>query len=209
MTNKKSAAHSFTFKFIKMKKRIILLVTLIAIVSSNFVNAQTIEPQKNQVNNKTFIAELGGAGILFSANFDSRFKATERLGWGYRIGLGFTNTNTREYYGTGLYDYNTIRKTPVTIPLGVNYLFGKSNSDKIFEVGAGVTIFPAKISIQNVSNRWGDEYKQGNLIGHFTFMYRKQPIDGGYTWRIGFTPLIGTDGQIIFSAGVGLGYCFP
>ena len=50
-----------------------------------------------------FYAELGGAGILFSANVDSRF-AKSSLGWGGRIGLGFV-TADESTYSNGNYNY--------------------------------------------------------------------------------------------------------
>jgi hypothetical protein len=34
------------------------------------------------------------------------------------------------------------------------------------------------------------EDKKSNLFGTFSFMYRRQPVDGGFSWRIGFTPMV-------------------
>ena len=121
------------------------------------------------------------------------------MGFGYRVGLGFTTVSG--YYSSNLSSYRT--KTIPTIPLGLNYLFGKPNSPHIFEVGAGVTIMTKQASVLNYN-----EYNEGNLLGHFEFMYRKQPVDGGFAWRIGFTPIINPDGDIVPFGGVGLGYCF-
>ncbi len=90
-----------------------------------------------------------------------------------------------------------------TIPMGINYVFGKTSSNHAFEVGAGLTLLTRKVERFN----W-DEHKEGNLIGHFTFMYRRQPINGGFTWRIGFTPIIGTGGNLVPSGAIGLGYSF-
>jgi hypothetical protein len=51
-------------------------------------------------------------------------------------------------------------------------------------------------------------HREGNFIGHFNFMYRRQPVDGGFSWRIGITPIINTDGDIYPFAAIGLGYSF-
>jgi hypothetical protein len=190
-----------------MQKIIRVSFLSICFLIATSLNAQ-ITSKQTTVFNKTFIAELGGPGVLFSANFDSRFKATERLGWGYRVGVGYFPGEYRVYtttsFGTN-YSYRT--KTILSVPLGVNYLFGKANSDKMFEVGAGVTLMSKKVSLFDGFD-FDDEYKESNLIGHFSFMYRKQPVDGGYSWRIGFTPIVGSNGQVAFSAAVGLGFCF-
>jgi hypothetical protein len=171
-----------------------LYTLLLALGSSLLLHAQT---NNTKEANKTFFAEFGGPGILFSANFDQRFKSKERLGFGYRAGLGFT-----------LVDQFTQRdgwrtRSIATIPLGVNYLFGKPNSPNIFEVGVGGTLLTRKASILNYN-----EYTEGNLTGNATFMYRRQPVDGGFSFRIGFVPTINTDGDIFPFAAVGLGYSF-
>ncbi len=167
------------------------------ILQANLSFSQLNLPTPKAVYNKTFIAELGGAGVLFSANFDSRFDANERLGFGYRLGLGFTTVDE----STNGFNYKTV--SVPTIPFGVNYLFGKPNSANIFEVGAGATILTKKKSILNYN-----DYNEGHFLGHFEFQYRRQPIDGGFAWRIGFTPIINPDGDILPFAGIGIGYCF-
>jgi hypothetical protein len=89
------------------------------------------------------------------------------------------------------------------VPLGINYLFGKPTSPNIFEVGVGFTVLSKKASILSYN-----DYKERGLLGHFEFMYRRQPVDGGFSWRIGFTPIINTDGDVFPFPAVGLGYSF-
>ena len=83
-----------------------------------------------------------------------------------------------------------------------NYIFGKPNSVQTFEVGAGATYAGKKIDILNY-------YDAGrtSFFGTASFMYRRQPKGGGFTWRIGFTPLIAR-GFIQPSAAAGVGYNF-
>jgi len=166
----------------------------------NTLFAQNGDTKKSNLeNNKTFFAEVGGAGILFSANYDQRFTKS-RLGLGYRVGLGFTLVDKANYTGT-YYNYRT--STVGTIPLGLSYIFGKNNNPNTFEVGAGTTILTSKASVLNYN-----EYRESNILGNFTFMYRRQPIDGGFAWRVGFTPIINNDGDIFPFVGLGLGYSF-
>jgi len=68
----------------------------------------------------------------------------------------------------------------------INYVFGKSSSPHSFEAGAGITYVSKKLEIMNF---YGD--KRTQLFGTFSFMYRRQPINGGFSWWAGFTPLFG------------------
>lgn len=169
-----------------------------------FANAQNNESSTGKTV-KQFFTEAGGPGILFSANFDSRLKPSDRIGWGFRAGLGFTLVDNQKEIaqpgGQVYYGYRTM--SIVTLPVGINYLFGKPGSANMFEVGAGVTVLSRKASVLNYN-----DYKEGSFLGHFEFMYRRQPVDGGFSWRIGFTPIINTEGNIFPFGAIGLGYTF-
>lgn len=148
----------------------------------------------------SFYAELGGPGILFSANVDTRFKPS-RLGWGGRAGIGFVTASEDNYNpNTGSYNYE--EASVLTVPVQVNYIFGKDVSSHTFEVGAGLTYVGRELDIMN----FYDE-KKSKLFGTFSFMYRRQPIDGGFVWRIGFTPIVAR-GYIQPFGAVGVGYSF-
>jgi hypothetical protein len=167
---------------------------------------QSSAPPKTE---KIFYAEVGGPGILFSANLDFRFKKNTRLGWGMRGGLGFFSYQRETVTlipGSGgfpgyNYDYNT--ETIATFPVGINYVFGKPNSPHMFETGFGGTLFSAKANALTY-----EDYREGRGILHFSFMYRRAPLDGGFSWRIGFVPVINTAGNVFPSAAIGLGYAF-
>ena len=136
-------------------------------------------------------AELGGSGILFSINFDSRFTKSP-LGFGGRVGVGFV--------GDDNYDYTN--QSVLTFPIQVNYIFGKPHSVHSFEVGAGLTFSAKKIDLFG--------YQEGtysSVYGTACFMYRRLPKDGGFFWRAGFTPILGS-GYVFASAGVSIGYIF-
>ncbi|MDR0413389.1 MAG: hypothetical protein LBH61_06285 [Dysgonamonadaceae bacterium] len=168
---------------------------------------QPLKPQ-GQASGKHLFSELGGPGVIFSANFDSRFKNNERLGLGYRVGLGFGIGEFTEWTTYGPPDdyylgYNSYTRTYYTIPAGLNYIFGKNHSPHTFEIGAGATFLTRKLSIF-----YYDRKKSGHVIGHFQFMYRRIPVNGGFTFRIGFTPIIGTSGDLFPFPAVGFGYAF-
>lgn len=180
-----------------------LIVTLLLFSVAGFAQNET--STSGGETEKLFYAEFGGANILFGANFDWRFKKNTRFGLGGRIGLGFTinDKETITLLPGGGYNYDYETQSIPTIPLGINYVFGKNNSPSMFEVGGGISILTKKASVYAY-----DTYKEGNVIGHFSFMYRRAPVDGGFSWRIGFVPVINTDGQIFPSGAVGLGFAF-
>jgi hypothetical protein len=87
----------------------------------------------------------------------------------------------------------------------LNYVFGKPNSAQTFEVGAGITLLTRKVALYYYGF---DEKQSGNAIGAITFMYRIMPVNGGFSFRIGFTPIIGTAGDLFPMGTVGFGYAF-
>ena len=185
-----------------MKKMILSFVILGAML----VSSQQVKSQENEIRGKQIFAELGGPGVLFSINFDSRFKNNERLGFGYRIGAGtcFGEFEDGTYTGYNGQEYSEwVTRSYYTIPLGVNYILGKKNSAHMFEIGAGATFLTRKVSLFCY-----DVEKAGNVIGHLSFMYRISPVNGGVSFRIGFTPVIGTSGDMFPMGGVGIGYAF-
>ena len=90
-----------------------------------------------------------------------------------------------------------------TFPIQLNHIFGKFSSVHSFEAGAGVTFTGKKL------NLFSYDYTTppSAIYGTASFMYRRQPKDGGFSWRIGFTPILGS-GYIQPSGGVSVGYNF-
>ena len=175
------------------------LFSFILLFTSVVVTAQSETTTTSKIPGRTaFYAELGGPGILFSANIDSRFKSSP-FGWGFRAGLGFV-TADEEISGPNGIEYET--RSVITVPAQINYIFGKQTSVHTFEVGAGLTYVAKELDILN----YYDDNKS-NFFGTASFMDRRQPKDGGFMWRIGFTPLIAS-GYIQPSGAVGVGYSF-
>ena len=180
-----------------MKKTVLLFVSVLLIYA---VQAQSGNDVKTVPGRTSFYAELGGPGILFSANIDSRFKPSH-LGLGGRVGIGFV-TADETVYNPGN-DYPTYEsRSVITVPVQLNYIFGKGNSPHTFEVGGGVTYVGRNLEVLNFY-----EDNTSNFFGSFAFMYRRQPADGGFTWRIGFTPLV-AKGYIQPFGAAGVGFSF-
>ena len=187
-----------------MKKGIISIILCCIALGLQAQNT----PQADKMSNTFFYAEAGGPGVLFSANMDRRFNPDSPLGFGYRVGLGFgieyeegDDFITIFVLDTGI----TPKSSYGTIPVGINYLLGKENSPNMFEIGAGTTLLTKKVSLYNWDN---DIAKPGNFIGHVTFMFRRQPLRGGFTFKAGLMTVIGTGGDLFPSAAAGFGYAF-
>jgi hypothetical protein len=146
--------------------------------------------------------ELGGPGLIYSANFDSRFAKT-RDGLGGRIGAGYLSED---------------RKSIFTVPVGLNYLSGKSKH--YFEMGVGATFVSYKAE---PSKTYYDPYsgtgtpsktdedfygvKDDGVLGTMTLAYRLQPTPRGFSFRAQANTLFG-DGRIFPFGGLSFGYTF-
>jgi hypothetical protein len=168
-----------------MKKDYTLLLMLFIICIFKKVQAQqTVDSGTGRAQN-VFI-ELGGQGLLVTANYDTRF-SNKRNGIGGRVGIGYIASGG---------DHLT------TIPICLNYLLGKGRN--FFEVGLGVTYVAAS---GNDSSILFDE-NTSNVVGTMSFSYRLQPISSGFSFRAGITPIFNGDFFFPYYAGLSLGYTF-
>jgi hypothetical protein len=187
-----------------MKKTVLLIVLTLAGIGT--LSAQSGGGFSGGTSSShAFYAELGGPGVILSANFDGRFNASSHLGWGYRAGIGYgVEDGYYMNYEHGYLTYYYTHRSYGTIPLGINYLFGKPDSQHTLEVGAGGTILTRKVA----AYVYDDYYDRGNLIGHAGVSYRRQPLDGGFMWRASIMTIIGTGGDIKATVGISFGYAF-
>ena len=182
-------------------------LTAVFFLSLVSIGAFAQDNSKATVPYRSFITELGGPGVLFSVNYDTRFKK-QSFGWGGRIGVGFTTSyRNNSYYDPALGGYVYVGEgknvSALTVPVQLNYLFGKEGSKSALEVGGGATYVGRKAAFLNFEDRDG----KASVYGNASFMYRRMPTNGGFSWRVGFTPLIG-DGFIQPSAAASVGFNF-
>jgi len=120
---------------------------------------------------QVLLIELYGRGLVYSANYDTRFKK-QIGGAGFSAGLGVLTVS-------GF--------TVITIPVSFNYLMGGTKG-KFFETGAGITYLNTKSS--DIFNS-DSPRKSSTLMGNFTFGYRSQPLNEGFCFRAGLNLLAG------------------
>jgi len=185
-----------------MKKCILSFVAIAGIL---LILNQSLSAQEEQSASKVFYTELGGGGIIMSMNFDQRFTPDSKVGFGYRIGVGFGIGEFEGNYTNqwGWMEYET--KTYYSIPVGLNYVFGNPRSAASFEVGGGATFLTRKIPYTLGLYYDGEP---GNVIGYLTFMFRAVPANGGFSFRGGFTPIINPGGNLVPMGAISFGYAF-
>jgi hypothetical protein len=184
------------------------------------IGNQSLAAQNKTAAGKLYHLELGGAGVGISANYDSRFTSNTRYGFGYRLGVGvippFGNYDSNFGYASDdnfkFFDsvkdmfigvYQTFSRGNYTFPIGLNYVFGRPNMASVFEIGAGITYLSRKQALF-----YWDVKKPGHFVGHLSFMYRITPLNKGFSFRGGFTPMIGTSGDLFPMGGLSFGYAF-
>lgn len=158
-----------------MKKLFITVLITFLLISTTIAQAPQI------------YAELGGPSVA-GLNFDSRFSKKEG-GIGGRIGIGGFAID-----GTGLF----------FLPVGINYLIGKTGTKNYLEVGANVTYVHATYNNQSVD----PDNNISNTFGTLTLGYRYQPVGSGVTFRASVNPIIAFKEGVFwpFYGGFSVGY---
>lgn len=158
-----------------MKKLFLILVGIISVTS---LKAQS-DNSESAVTTKSVYGELLGSGLAISANFDSRFSGTKGLG--YRIGLGFVPLK-----GT----------SAITIPFGLNAIFGKRSS--FFEAEFTATVLTTSSGKFN-----GKSVSSVFLYPHIGYRYTKPAKS--FFGRIYAGPMF-YGSELVPYAGISLGY---
>ncbi|WP_345947831.1 hypothetical protein ABDD95_13345 [Mucilaginibacter sp. PAMB04274] len=135
---------------------------------------------------QNIFVELGGPGLLLSANYDTRF-VNRHDGVGGRLGVGYLSISDNSL---------------LTVPLQINYLLGRNN--RYFELGIGATF----VSSRGDENDFLSLDNAQNTIGTMTFGYRYQPEEGGFNFRAALNPVFNKHDFFPFFGGVSFGYTF-
>lgn len=152
---------------------------------------------------QSIYAELGGAGLAYSFNYDFRFDKSDINSWGMRIGAGGWSRNDNQW-SEGL----------LTIPVQVNKLLG--NGRHFFELGGGTTFIYYRDRYswsgnENIIRNFNFILDSGDtpaFMGTLNMGYRKIPVDGGFTFRANLTPIFNHKGFWPLFGGVSFGYSF-
>ena len=164
------------------------LVVAVAIAQKDTIRLKNDGEQKVIVTDRApqavYLQFLGSAPIL-SINYDRRF-SKKLNGAGFAAGVGFWGAS-----GVSVF----------SIPVSVNYLFGRTSS--FIEAAAGATYISA-----TALDLFDDSRSSGSTVFfHINLGYRYQPTHGGFFFRGGISPLF-LDGAYITSYYIGFGHNF-
>lgn len=175
-----------------MKKVLLLFISVIGSMAVTF--AQDAGSRKLSVYEpgnraQSVYFELLGPGLTYSFNYDTRFQNTLN-GLGGRAGLGYISV-----------EGNSV----VSVPVMLNYLLGKEG--KYFEMGLGATYIGFN-SAESASDNEVLFIDDSQVFGTMVFGYRRQPVDGGFLFRAGLSPVFGSGNFIPYYGYIAFGYAF-
>ncbi len=174
----------------------IILVLIFMLGFFGFVTAQ-------QTPTRSVYAELYGAGLTYSVNYDFRFDKNNINSWGMRFGAGAWRTGGTEFSDTF-----------ISIPVQLNKLIGKNRH--FLEYGGGATL----IYFRGRSTSAGSEFVNKNynffldfnntpsLMGTLNVGYRFIPNDDGFTFRANVAPFFNDTGFWLLFGGISAGNAF-
>lgn len=133
--------------------------------------------------------ELLGSGGMYSVNYDRLL-----TNWaGARIGFSYFNPR----------DPGFTNESVMTIPVMLNVFVGDGNSR--FEFGAGILYLSVSGNYEFLSS--GSTLDASAIWITTAIGYRYQPTDGGFLFRVNFTPIFGA-GHVMPFAGISAGVAF-
>lgn len=124
-----------------------------------------------------FFIEGGGPGLLYSLNYERIFEQD----FGLRLGFSYQAFSASASGGSASASF-------ITIPVIASYL-GVSSGNHVLELGAGGTAIYASGSATS-----GSVMAAGSgmtALGTALIGYRRQPVDGGFQFRVGVEALVG------------------
>ena len=175
----------------------LLLVNILLFPIIAFSQTQ-INPSQNARRRFSHASQIQletlGPGGLLSFHFDSRFRRIVN-GPGYSVGIG--------YAPYGLFEESCNSGGVITIPAGLNYLFG---DDHYFEIGAGGVLKfggGTKVYCPNIEDGFFEN--EGSFYAYTLLGYRYQPLTKKITIRAFVSPLFQKDFPIKFWGGASIG----
>lgn len=175
-----NSSHPLTNKLNNMKKLLFVLL--------GFTSMITLKAQSDKIDDfttsgsgttsKSIYGEFIGGGLIFSANFDSRFSGAKNFG--YRAGIGL---------------FPASGQAIITVPVGLNYLIG--NAPSYFEIEATGTFVSTKAKTGS--------FKTTSIFFWPHIGYRYTKSSNSIFFKIDAGPLILTN-KVFPWGGLGVGY---
>lgn len=151
-------------------------------------------PAPRTASNVIF-AEAFGNGLLYSVNYE-RF--IESWNIGLRAGVSYFTYAVSSYGSSG-------NLKLATFPLLASYYYGTPKHK--LQLGLGATILYLGVSSDSTGTKFEGERSGGGVSVTGIVGYRYLPPDGGFSFGVGFTPLVRAD-RFLPWGGANAGYVF-
>lgn len=140
-----------------------------------FISAPAFAQTPRMARNSMFL-ELGGNGAIYSVNYEYLLNDNTGLRFG---GMASPADKDDSDDNTSIFTFTTM----------LNYLAGSGKHRQ--EMGVGALFALASDDFKGV-----EQFDGRGAYGTATIGYRLQPPDGGFVFRIGFTPIMSADGVL-------------
>lgn len=166
-------------------------LTLTLVANASAQEADTEAPSPTPSNSEVRTAknavyfELLGPAVLYSLNYERAF--TDDIA--ARIGVSYFSIEASDTVN------NSAKASVLMVPVTVSYL-GIGSPNHMLELGAGGVLFHASAGVDfggteaedSITSGWGTA-----IVG-----YRYHPADGGFMFRAGVSPLVGSGGALVW-----------
>lgn len=165
-------------------------IKLLFLIVGITVFGMEMRAESDSRSQNVYIDFFGNSNVV-SVNYDSRFGRSAVFGW--RAGVGFSQSG---FYHQNRYSFLPVYRSGVSLPIGVNALFGKHTSK--FEIGAVITpsLAAYRESVSEHNENGGHiTYDIGPTIWRKTCAfsldlgYRLQR-ENGFLFRAGISPCL-------------------
>ena len=150
-------------------------------------------PQRTASN--AIFGEVLGSGLLYSINYE---RIIESWNVGLRIGASYFTYPVSSYGASG-------NLKLATFPLVASYYLGTPMHK--LQLGLGATILYLGVTTDSQGTKFEGERSGGGLAATAVIGYRYLPPESGFTFGVGFTPLLRTS-RFLPWGGANAGYIF-
>ena len=162
-----------------------------AVLSVILINVVLSQDSSHVVSRNILYLELAGAGGYGSVNYEVDLFLKKYFKVGLRGGISTCH----------LRDYTNTFNPDVIVPLSIVFLYGNNHN---LELGAGQTIS----SIPSFNQVDFYPKRKTNLSTTATVGYRYQKKNGGFMYRVSFTPILDNNKILRKWIGLSVGYVF-
>lgn len=159
-----------------MKKLCVLLLVFAALTTPAMADPINRGRDDRDANNSFFL-EGAGPGLLYSINYERIVESD----WALRVGFSYASISASSGSSSASASW-------VAVPVTASYL-GLREGNHVLELGVGATgIYASGAGSIGVNAASGSGM---TALGTAMIGYRRQPVNGGFQFRIGFEALAG------------------